>query len=226
MEPLRGNEKRKESCKQVGGAKKRTGHAREDMFNRQYGEGDAITYKAEADCVISLENPAGAALHSLLVKDLKLTKAPGSRLSASLKSGKNLQFTLGNIPEITNAVDKVAAIQERSLWNKYLKKSDSARPADLLVYYDDVATTWTFFNMDAVIDFIVTRATWRSLTTGRIKGNLPAENKKGFRAILTYEYRQGKHNSHFLGANGNMGKHFIAILMKHLPSVTTTAVEK
>ena len=33
---LTGNEKRKQSCKEVGGEKKRKGHKREDYFKNQY----------------------------------------------------------------------------------------------------------------------------------------------------------------------------------------------
>jgi hypothetical protein len=142
---LTGNDKRKASCKAVGGEKKKTGHKREDHFAERWGDvSSAITYKAEADKTITDET---------LLKRLNETLGPLTSGRTSLKSGNNLQFTLGVIPEITEADDKVCAIAQQSLWEKYLAKSHSANPADILCYRSK--TDWTFFKMSDVISFIV-----------------------------------------------------------------------
>ena len=211
------NEKRKASCKQVGGAKKRGGHAREAAFNLQFGQPTAITYKAEADCIMSPENAATAALIPSLQETLGIDAAAPNALNVSLKSGKNLQFVLGAIPEIASATtseEKLAAVQGRAIWEKYLKKAASEKPAGLLVYKTDAY--WLFFKMDAVIDFIVANTTWRALVTGRLKGDLNGQQ------YLTYEYRT-THKSHFLGANGNKGLPLIELLAAKIPSLKVPA---
>jgi hypothetical protein len=217
MATLTGNEKRKASCKQVGGAKKARGHKVEGFLNQQFGQPtDTLTYKAEADCSLSMSNPATQALWSQLETTLKMDPSDPTRLSASVKSGNNLQFTLGVIPEITEATEKLAVMNTKQLWNKYLKKSESAKPAGLLVYLDAANNSWIFFKMDDVVNFIAEKSVWRLLETGRMKGNF--ETAKGKPQFLTYEFRT-THGSHFLGANGNKGKPFIELCktnLKHL----------
>lgn len=216
--PLTGNAKRKASCKQIGGAKKRRGHYLEGIFNQQFGDPQcALTYKAEADCTLCDANIATKALLETLTKTIGWTAADPTHRSISLKSGSNLQFTLGNIPEITNATDKLAVMNSKALWNKYLKKSESAKPAGLLVYFDADAKSWIFFQMDQVIEFIVTKGIFRLLDTGRIKGDFESNGKS--LQYLTYEYRE-THGSHFLGANGGKGKPFIALLKASIPFVS------
>lgn len=200
---LTGNLKRKATCQLLGGAKKRHGHNIESIFMKQFGVPSAITYKAEADCVVSPENPEGAKLIGLF-PDL-----PTHRVS--IKSGKNLQFTLGRIDEITNTENKIAALMDRPLWEKYLGKSQSSSPANLLAYRKE--TGWLIFRMSQVIDYIVNNCHWRQLPTGRLKGDF--DNLQ----YLTYEYRGGKHNSHFLGANGNKGYKFIQLLTTKIPTI-------
>jgi hypothetical protein len=215
-----GNDKRIESCKKVGGDKKRRGHALEKEFNTQFGGAeDQITYKAVADCTLCAENPNTKTLLTSLIKTLDLDTKDSSHLSISLKSGKNLQFVLGNIPEITKPTDvkeKLNVMKSPHIWNKYLKKSESEKPAGLLVYYNADTSSWIFFKMDTIINFIVTNCKWRSLETGRMKGDFGTE--KGFVQFLTYEYRT-THKSHFLGANGNKGLPFIELLKKKIPFV-------
>jgi hypothetical protein len=136
-----GNERRKASCKAIGGAKKIAGH----KFKEQFG-GPVLqptTYKSEADA--TLINPE-------VLSRLKNVIGLIPDGHASLKSGKNLQFTLGRIDEITstaNDAEKIAAMSQRPLWEKYLKKTESGKPASLLVYWN--GTNWIFFKMDDVI---------------------------------------------------------------------------
>jgi len=216
---LTGNAKRIASCKLVGGAKKRGGHALEHLHDSFVGIPSTITStKPEADCHISPENPAGLTL----LGELAAKFGEPALQYCSIKSGNNLQFVLGNIPEITGAEGgdaKLAVMRDPALWNKYLAKSTSARPAELLVYHDKANDTWTYFKMASVVDFIVSAAIWRFLPeTGRIKGDFNDGSGKGFSQYLTYEYRS-THKSHFLGANGGKGMKFITLLKANLPFI-------
>jgi hypothetical protein len=197
------NEKRKASCKAVGSDKKKTGHKREQDFGDRWCDDAPITYKAEADKVIT---------NTDLLNHLRRVLGAPIIGRTSIKSGNNLQFTLGRIDEISNASDKLSAIQTKSFWNKYLGKSDSGSPADVLCYRD--TNTWIFFAMQSVIDFIVKNAQWRLLESGRIKGDFLTP--RGRTQYLTYEYRT-THKSYFLGANGNKGRPFIDLLIANLP---------
>lgn len=212
---LTGNNKRIESCKAVGGDKKRKGHKREDDFKNQYNPtslNEPTEYKATSDTWI----PAGLEITSKLCDYFSI--AEPKDLYISNKSGNNIQFTLGQIPEL-NTEDNLNWIQNadncRALFNKYLKKTESAKPADLLVYKDNTAQKWVFFKMDDIINYIVANVKWRKLDTGRIKGDFENDSKKGTAQYLTYEYRT-THKSYFLGLNGGKGIEFIDLLKKKI----------
>ena len=204
---LTGNAKRKASCKKVGGEKKKIGHKREKEFLKQYNlaELDSPTeYGAKSDTTIDVLHPI-----SQILKD----QLGVSGFNVSNKSGNNIQFTLGQIPELKDAVvEDFDEIFIRNLFNKYLKKSNSDKPADILVYKDIENGRWIFFNMDDIIDYIVAKCIWRKLDTGRIKGDFNDATKKGMSQYITYEYRD-THKSYFLGLNGGKGKKFIELLM-------------
>ena len=193
---LTGNDKRIQSCKNVGGEKKRVGHKREDDFKKQYNPdsmNEPTEYKATSDTWI----PANAPIASILRDTFGFEN---KELNFSNKSGNNIQFTLGQIPELL-CEENLEWIKNgdnsRSLFNKYLKKDSSMRPADLLVYKDNKTKKWVFFKMDDIIEFIVSQTTWRKLNSGRIKGDINNDSKKGFGQYLTYEYRTN-HKSYFL----------------------------
>lgn len=207
------NAKRVLSCKNVGGYVKRRGHQIEGLFIKQFGDkNDKITTKAEADCTIVSTNP----ITNILKEKLNITS-----YSVSVKTGKNLQFVLGRIPELTkNNDENLRILKDKCLWNKYLKKASSQNPANILAYYNN--STWTFFNMDDIIDFIVKKAKWRFLKTGRIKGDFTNGEKD--MQYITYEHRK-THNSYFLGLNGNKGKPFIELLMRNIRYFTCQAEE-
>jgi hypothetical protein len=95
-----------------------------------------------------------------------------------------------------------------------LKKINSDKPVDLLVYKDTNNNRWIFFNIDDIINFIANECIWRKLSTGRIKGDFNDNSRKGKSQYITYEYRN-THNSYFLGLNGNKGKKFIELLMNN-----------
>jgi len=210
---MNGNDKRKASCKAVGGEKKRTGHKREDLFGKQFCEDTPVTFKAEADKTIT---------NSCVLEHLQDILGPFENGNTSIKSGNNLQFTLGRIDEITKSSNKLASISSPALWNKYLAKSESASPASLLCYYS--SDGWDFFRMSDVIDYIVKNAHWHELDSGRLKGYFNDSSRKGTRQYLTYEYRT-THKSHFLGANGNKGEHFIKLLKANIKNVRVTLDE-
>jgi hypothetical protein len=204
---LRGNEKRKQSCKNVGGEKKKVGHDRERDFLKQYNVDDLdkpTEYGPKSDTTIHPEHP---------ICDVLANTLGVSRFNVSNKSGANLQFTLGRIPELETITEETFQPDSiRAIFNKYLKKSHSDRPADLLVYKDIANARWVFFNMDHIVEFIVNNCTWRKLETGRVKGDFADKSKKGMSQYLTYEFRD-THNSYFLGLNGGKGIKFIELLM-------------
>jgi len=205
---LTGNEKRKISCKKIGREKKLKGHKREDDFNKKFNPTAlGITeYGAKSDCVI-------CSTHTI-IPILKEKLGPLNNLNTSNKSGKNIQMTLGSIPEL-KCEDNLKYIQNkdncRKLFSKYLKKSESDRPADLLVYKNKDTGKWEFFKMDDIIDYIVDNCKWRKLDSERIKGDFHDVSKKGKRQYLTYEYRS-THKSYFLGLNGGKGIEFVNLL--------------
>ena len=198
-----GNKKRIQSCKDIGKNKKLTGHKREQIFNKQYNKEDIkIEYGATADAVV--EN------NEIFIKKINdIFNCDKECFNISIKSGKNLQFVLGNIPELLlkENLDWIKVQDNcKELFEKYLKKTNSSKPADLLVYFDNTdKPKWLFFKMDDVINFIVENTKWRKLDSGRIKGDIFGKQ------YLTYEYRN-KHKSHFLGLNGNRGLPFIELL--------------
>ena len=215
---LTGNEKRKASCKKVGGAKKREGHSKETLFNSFWGNPDAeLTYKAEADCTIFPNTQKSKELMKQLDNVFNLPDS--CEYKCSLKSGISLQFTLGRIPEISEAKtreEKLAAFKKPELWRKYLMKDQSNSPADFMVYRDSEKNVWVFFLMEEVVQHIANECSWRFTESGRsIKGDFEDSSRKGRSVYLTYEHRS-THNSDFLGANCGLGKKFIELLKDKL----------
>jgi len=203
-----GNEKRKESCKNVGAEKKNKGHKREKDFLKKYNPTELdspIEYGATSDTHICQTHSICNELYE---------KINPSNLNVSNKSGNNIQLTLGNIPELKDIdINKLNEDKEyvRNIFNKYLKKNDSPKPAGILVYKDTENKKWVFFNTDDIINIIVMKCIWRSLSSGRIKGDFEDDSKKGKSQYITYEYRD-THKSYFLGFNGNKGSKFINFL--------------
>lgn len=204
---MNGNDKRKISCKKVGGEKKRIGHEIEKEFTRQYNINDLdkpIEYGAKADTSIDINHP----ICEILKQRLNI-----NRFNVSNKSGNNIQFTLGQIIELKDIeIELLTKDKIINIFNKYLKKINSDKPVDLLVYKD--TDRWIFFNIDDIINFIANECKWRKLSTGRIKGDFNDNSRKGISQYITYEYRN-THNSYFLGLNGNKGKRFIELLMNN-----------
>lgn len=199
---------------------KRKGHQREVVFNQKYGSPSfSINWSgASSDCEIRDES---------LINILKRTIGfPGN--GVSLKGGSTIQIHLGNLPELTDKQgliveknnkghtkvehgihfsEQVSVLKTKSFWNKYLRKGD------ILAYsYDN--NKHIFFNMDDVIDFIITECEWRLLDTGRLKGDFFGHQ------YLTYEYRKKK-GLFVLGAHGGKkGEEFIELLRNNIRSHT------
>ena len=205
---LSSNEKRKKSCKLVGGYYKKEGHKKEENFNKKYNpKCNNLTMKAESDCEISENHPIIDKLFENYI-----IKNKNERFTSN-KSGKSIQLVLGNIPELL-VKNNLEWIQNknnfRTLLNKYMKKTNSNKPADLLVY--DTGNSRIFFNMNDVIEYIVNNCELRKLDSGRIKGDFIDNSKKGKGQYFTYEYRDGKHKSYFLGFSGGRGRPFIMLI--------------
>lgn len=206
-----GNEKRKESCKKIGAEKKQKGHKREKDFLKKYNQQEfdkPIEYGATSDTSICSTHP--------ICNKLNETIKP-SNLYVSNKSCNNIQITLGNIPELkdidVNLLNNNDGDCVRNIFNKYLKKNMSSKPAGIIAYKDTKNKKWIFFNTDDIVDYITEKCTWRKLETGRIKGDFNDDSKKGYSQYITYEYRN-THKSYFLGFNGGKGIKFINLL-KH-----------
>lgn len=168
------NEKRIASCKKVGGAHKRLGHKKEDYFNKQFNPSvlGSNDYGANADCTIADGHP----IRETLKESLDLPDS--CSYHTTNKSGKGIQLTLGKINELDmeNNLDIITdKSKSRKIFNKYLKKTESRRPADLLVYYNDETDKWEFFKTDTIINFIVNKCIWRKLASGRLKGDFLRE---------------------------------------------------
>jgi hypothetical protein len=202
------NDKRRSSCQKVGGEEKKKGHQRESDLEKRWGTASKISYKPEADKVITDDVFLG-----LLRDKLGYIKCGNT----SIKGGKSIQFVLGKITELsssTNKLDQMINNQEQIL-KKYLGKYESEKPAGILAYKG--VKHWIFFRMEDVITFIVKNCKWRLLDTGRLKGDFEDKTSKlGKRAILTFEHRNGKHNSDFIGASGGQGIFLIQILRQNI----------
>lgn len=217
--PLTGNEKRKESCKKVGGEKKQVGHDIEVEFLKQFNnpefmrhqkakeEGkNTIEYGATSDTTIDESHP---------VRDILKDKLNITGVNITNKSGNNIQFVLGNIPEFKQiqSVSEITPDFVTKLLINHLKKGNSIKPADMLVYKYTSNKKWIFFNIMHIIDYIAEKGMWRKIEeTGRYKCDFNNGTKKGKGQYLTHEHR-GTHNSDFLGANGNTGIKLIKLLM-------------
>jgi len=206
-----GNEKRKESCKKVGAEKKQKGHKREKDFLEKYNPLELdkpIEYGATSDTRICSTHPICNKLNEIIEP---------SNINVTNKSGNNIQLTLGNIPELkdidVNQLNNNDGNCVRDIFNKYLKKNMSSKPAGILAYKDTINKKWIFFNTDDIVNYIVDKCKWRKLETGRIKGDFIDHSKKGFSQYITYEYRE-THKGYFLGFNGGKGIKFINLL-KH-----------
>ena len=180
-------------------------------------------YKATSDCHIprSLFSDELNTIIPQIQNILKIPHIP-ENLNFSLKSGKNIQLTLGNIHELEceNQLDYMQNKENsKKVFHKYLKKAESEYPADLLVYNNETSKEWEFFNINDVVDFISNKCEWRKLNSGRLKGDFEDNSKKGKRQYITYEYRK-THKSYFLGFNGNRGLPFIHLLKTSIPYFT------
>jgi hypothetical protein len=203
------NQKRIDSCRDIGEKVRRIGHAREVQFKTQFNsitELNRPSYRAEADASFDSGHP----IHKILLEKLDI-----SGTSCSIKSGQNLQFVLGNLDQVEISQGYVERLNSdvelsRSLLDRYLRKSGSDLPAEVLVYYyDDI---WVFFSIEDVVTYISDRCSWRLTSTARsIKGDFRDASRRGVRQYLTIEVRKGKGT--FFGANGNRGRLFIDLLM-------------
>ena len=209
--------KRQQSCRKIGAQKRQEGHDKEIDFNKRFSNSSSQKTggnRPEADTNITKNSP----LYPYLKKK-QIIKDEKKIYYNSNKSGKSIQFILGQIPELNNNnEDALEYLREpenvKSLLNRILKKNDSKFPCDLLVYNDN-NNSLIIFNMDEVIDFCSKNCYFRITPSGRsIKGNFNIDGIS--RQFLTYEYRP-THKEHFFGANCGKGEAFIKkVLMINL----------
>lgn len=202
------NEKRKQSCKKVGGDKKRGGHRIEKEFEKQFNSEKKDT-KTEFGPTSDTEIVKDSEIHNIVNKKLGVNGT-----NVSNKSGNNIQINLGKeIPELAceNNLENINNKEiSKPIFLRHLKKTESTKPADMLVYKHEKEKKWIFFNMDHIIEYIVDNCKWRKLESGRLKGDFKC-NDTEVKQYLTYEYRTNK--GYFLGFNGNRGIEFIKLLM-------------
>lgn len=206
---------------------KRSGHKKETKFNKRFGNPNASINNsgASADCYIESTNPQG----QLLLDSLKRSINSNSN-SVSLKSSRTIQFHLGNLPELTDKnlltigttpkgetmvdhgisfADQKKQLTSKTFWDKYLRKGDN-------LIYEQTDGSYVCFNMDDVINFIISNCTWRILATGRLKGDFYDISSKSVKQYLTYEYRSKK-KLFVLGAHGgSKGYEFVELLKLNL----------
>jgi hypothetical protein len=204
------NEKRKQSCKKVGGDKKRGGHRIEKEFEKQFNPEKKDT-KTEYGATSDTEIIKDSEIYHILEEKIGIDGT-----NVSNKSGNNIQITLGKeIPELSceNNLENMNYKEiSKKVFLRHLKKIESTKPADILVYKHEKEKQWIFFNMDHIIEYIVDNCKWRKLESGRLKGDFKCnDSKKEEKQYLTYEYRKNK--GYFLGFNGNRGIEFIKLLM-------------
>ena len=162
----------------------------------------------------------------------------------STKSGFTFQIHLGDIPELSDKdyfrstlIQKVvrgrlsscghhsvpfdhqsSILRSEEFWQKYLGKE-----ADFLCYEVPNVGTFEFFPMTSVVSFLSKRVDWRLLQTGRIKGDIRSREGKLSAGVVTFEYREEKHQFN-LGCNGSSrdggnGVTLIRALRKEVPFV-------
>ena len=204
---------------------KKNGHCAESIFNAIFGDDlFKINYNgSNADNYISTNNKYFGILFTLSMKYER------TNILVSLKTGTSFQFHLGNINELSDKTyfkenlfinDKkhtcgkhnidfnmqTKVLKSFDFWEKYLKKGD------LLCIINN--NNYVFFNINDIINLIISNFVWRLLETGRIKGDI-FDNK----GIITFEYRKDK-NQFLLGSSGkNSGLILFNILKKELNNI-------
>ena len=155
----------------------------------------------------------------------------------SLRVGKNWQFHLGEIEEISSIysysksikileiegkklicgihnvpwVEQLKHLKSYTFWEKYFAKGSS------VFCFSNDGSEYFFFNIKDVIHYIIKNTEWRLLKTGRIKGDiiLTGNSKK---TIFTIEFRNESHKKCFaFGAHGgNKGLDLFLILLRNI----------
>jgi hypothetical protein len=163
--------------------------------------------------------------------------AIGAYGNVSLRVGKNWQFHLGEINEISSISSyskslKVIEIDGKKLicgihdieWNEQIKQLKSysfwdkyfAKGSSVFCFSND-SSEYFFFNIKDIINYIIETTEWRLLKTGRIKGDLSL--KEGLKkTIFTIEFRNESHKKCFaFGAHGgNKGIDLFLILLRNI----------
>ena len=166
-----------------------------------------------------------------------ITEAIGAHGIVSLRVGKNWQFHLGEINEISSIIyyskslkeiefdgkklicgthnitweDQLKHLKSYSFWDKYFAKGSN------VFCFSNDNTEYFFFNVRDIINYIIENTSWRLLKTGRIKGDLSL-TEQSKKTIFTIEFRNESHKKCFaFGAHGgNKGIDLFLILLRNI----------
>ena len=167
----------------------------------------------------------------------EIAKAIDTEGKLMLRTGKNWQFHLGDLPEIGSishfaksirkikvqskilecgTYDKiwesqVEQLKSASFWAKYFSKGHS------VFCFSNDNHEYFFFNIHDIVNFIISNTNWRLLNTGRIKGDLTLANGNSI-TIFTIEFRNEIHKKCFaFGAHGGgKGIQLFLILLRNI----------
>ena len=167
----------------------------------------------------------------------EISKSIGIEGKLMLRVGKNWQFHLGDLPEIGSikffeksikkininnkiiecgSYDKVWGSQvdqlrSVSFWEKYFSKGHH------IFCFSNDNYEYFFFNIQDMVQYIITNTKWRLLETGRIKGDLFLEDGSSI-TIFTIEFRNESHKKCFaFGAHGGgKGIQLFLILLRNI----------
>jgi len=166
-----------------------------------------------------------------------ITDAIGAHGNVSLRVGKNWQFHLGEINEISSISsyskslkaiefdgkklicgihnikweEQLKQLKSYSFWDKYFAKGSS------VFCFSNDSSEYFFFNIKDIINYIIENTHWRLLKTGRIKGDLSL-TERSKKTIFTIEFRNESHKKCFVfGAHGgNKGIDLFLILLRNI----------
>ena len=184
-----------------------------------------------------LNNKPDSVLSLNVFDHKKITDEIGTEGKISLRVGKNWQFHLGDMIEISctnfycdslkmkeidgkNLIcgihniaweDQLKQLKLHTFWEKYFAKGSS------IFCFSNDGCEYFFFNFKDIINYIIENTNWRLLATGRIKGDiLLSEVEK--KTIFTIEFRNEAHKKCFaFGAHGgNVGIELFLILLRNI----------
>lgn len=197
-----------------------------------------VTGELAKNKLASKLNSISSNLISINVNEHKaITDAIKTQGNVSLRVGKNWQFHLGEINEISSISsysksikvldidgkklicgihdisweEQLKHLRSYSFWEKYFAKGSS------VFCFSNDGSEYFFFNFKDIINYIIKNTEWRLLKTGRIKGDITL-TERSKKTIFTIEFRNESHKKCFaFGAHGgNKGVDLFLILLRNI----------